>query len=98
MAVLLLSSGGLDSTTVAYWLADKEIPFQPVFFDYGQHCVDKEWQTLQSVLPPFDHVLPAVRVSISAIYQPATSILVAEPNLWTERVEDHELYIPYRPL
>jgi 7-cyano-7-deazaguanine synthase len=42
-AVLLLCSGGLDSTTVAYWLRERGIAIVPIFFDYGQHCVEKEW-------------------------------------------------------
>jgi 7-cyano-7-deazaguanine synthase len=44
MSALLLCSGGLDSTTVGYWLVEKRISFQPIFFDYGQHCVEKEWE------------------------------------------------------
>ena len=40
--VLLLASGGLDSTTVAYQLAAASVEVEPVFFDYGQHGVDVE--------------------------------------------------------
>jgi 7-cyano-7-deazaguanine synthase len=98
MSSLLLCSGGLDSTTVGYWLAEKRISFQPVFFDYGQHCVEKEWETLQNVLPISELVSPVLRIDISSIYQNSTSRLIAEPNLWTEHVEDEELYIPYRTL
>lgn len=94
--VLLLSSGGLDSTTVAYWLRDQGICYLPLFFDYGQHCVDTEWQTLRSVLP--NDALPPQRVEISGIFRGSTSRLIAEPNLWTENVKDSELYIPYRTM
>src|SRR4051794_19942478 len=98
MGALLLCSGGLDSTTVGYWLVDQRISFQPVFFDYGQHCVHKEWETVQQVLPISDLASPVVRIDISSIYQHSTSRLVAEPNLWKEHVDDDELYIPYRTL
>ena len=49
--VILLASGGLDSTTVAYKLAADGIQFVPVFFDYGQHCVEIEWDRVNEVLP-----------------------------------------------
>ena len=79
MGALLLCSGGLDSTTVGYWLVEKRISFQPVFFDYGQHCVEKEWETVKKVLPFSDLVSPVLRVDISPIYQHSTSRLIAEP-------------------
>jgi 7-cyano-7-deazaguanine synthase len=65
--VLLLCSGGLDSTTVAYWLLERRISIVPVFFDYGQHCVEKEWATLRKVLPS-EGVSPPARVDISGIF------------------------------
>ncbi|WP_315765253.1 MULTISPECIES: 7-cyano-7-deazaguanine synthase [unclassified Bradyrhizobium] len=98
MGALLLCSGGLDSTTVGYWLMERRISFQPVFFDYGQHCVEKEWRTLQEVLPVSDLVPPATRVDISGIFQASKSRLIVEPNLWTDHVEDEDLYVPYRTL
>lgn len=95
--VLLLCSGGLDSTTVAYWLRERGITVVPIFFDYGQHCVEKEWGTLQRVLPQ-DCALPPTRVDISGIFAGSSSRLIREPDLWTENVADSELYIPYRTL
>jgi len=94
--VLLLSSGGLDSTTVAYWLRKQEIPFLPLFFDYGQHCVETEWNTLLRVLPAGS--TPPERVDMSGIFRGSRSRLIAEPNLWTDAVEANDLYIPYRTL
>jgi 7-cyano-7-deazaguanine synthase len=94
--VLLLSSGGLDSTTVAYWLRECGITFLPLFFDYGQHCVETEWNTLRKVLPR-DGVSPH-RVDLSGIFHGCRSRLIVEPDLWTERVQGDELYIPYRTL
>ena len=94
--VLLLSSGGLDSTTVAYWLRERARTFLPLFFDYGQHCVETEWNTLRDVLPR-DGLCPR-RVDISGIFRGSRSRLITEPDLWTERVEPDDLYIPYRTL
>jgi len=98
MNALLLCSGGLDSTTVGYWLVEKGISFQPLFFDYGQHCVEKEWETLQTVMPLSSLMSPVMRVDISNIYRSSKSRLIAEPDLWREHVDDEELYIPYRTL
>lgn len=93
---LLLSSGGLDSTTVAYSLRDQGTAYVPLFFDYGQHCVETEWSTLHTVLPAGG--LPPQRIDISGIFRGSRSRLIAEPNLWTEQIEADDLYIPYRTL
>jgi 7-cyano-7-deazaguanine synthase len=95
--VLLLCSGGLDSTTVAYWLVEQGVEIAPIFFDYGQHCVEKEWNTLRRVLPA-THLRPPERIDISGIFRGSPSRLIAEPDLWTEHVEDADLYVPYRTM
>jgi 7-cyano-7-deazaguanine synthase len=95
--VLLLCSGGLDSTTVAYWLRERGVTIAPIFFDYGQHCVEKEWTTLREVLPS-EGVSPPTRIDISGIFSGSRSRLIREPDLWTEHVADAELYVPYRTL
>lgn len=97
MPVLLLCSGGLDSTTVAYWLVERRIEIVPIFFDYGQHCVEKEWDTLRRVLPA-DGVRAPERIDISGIFRGSPSRLIAEPDLWTEHVDDADLYVPYRTM
>jgi 7-cyano-7-deazaguanine synthase len=94
--VLLLASGGLDSTTLAYWLVAEKMLVRPLFIDYGQHCVEKEWDTLRSVMP--EAALRPERVDISGIFQGSHSRMIAEANLWSEHVEGDELYIPYRTL
>src|ERR1039458_5353898 len=95
--VLLLASGGLDSTTLAYWLRERGDIVSPIFFDYGQHCVEKEWQTVRAVLPR-DGMLPVECVDISGVFSGSRSRLIREANLWTEHVEADDLYIPYRTL
>lgn len=94
---MLLCSGGLDSTTLAYWLRERCETILPLFFDYGQHCVEKEWNTVREVLPKHG-LKPIVRIDISGIFRGSKSRLICEPDLWTENVEPEDLYIPYRTL
>jgi 7-cyano-7-deazaguanine synthase len=94
---LLLCSGGLDSTTLAYWLHERDVRLVPIFLDYGQHCVEKEWETLRMVLPT-EGVLAPERIDVSGVFRGSRSRLIVEPNLWSERVADEDLYIPYRTL
>lgn len=92
--VLLLASGGLDSTTVAFKLAEKGAEILPLFFDYGQHCVETEWERLLEVLPK--QVLTPERNDISDIFRGSKSRLIREADLWSENVQDDDLYVPYR--
>lgn len=94
---VLLASGGLDSTTLAYWLYNKKIAFVPLFVDYGQHCAKTEYEKLKTVLLP--SLVPIIqRVNISDVYKGTKSRLIDEPNLWTDNVEAKDLYLPYRNL
>ena len=93
---ILLASGGLDSTTMAYWLGNVGLSFTPIFLDYGQHCVEKEWSTLKKVLPA--HSRPPTRIDISDIFANSSSRMIKEADLWTEDVTDNDLYVPYRTL
>ena len=43
---LLLASGGMDSTVLAYKLAKENKNVVILFIDYGQHCKDKEYQIM----------------------------------------------------
>jgi 7-cyano-7-deazaguanine synthase len=93
---LLLASGGLDSTTVAYQLVSKGVEVIPVFFDYGQHCVEIEWKRVNEVLP-IDAQRPE-RHNLSDIFSGSRSLLIREADLWTEEVSDEDLYVPYRTM
>lgn len=92
---ILLSSGGLDSTTLAYWLQSRGIAFEPLFIDYGQHCARTELATLKMLLPK-----SALRrlsiVDVSSVYKGSGSRLIKETNLWRERIDKDDLYLPYR--
>jgi len=91
-----MASGGLDSTTVAYQLHAEGIFVHPVFFDYGQHCVEMEWARVNEVLPP---TMPGPeRIVISDVFRGSSSRLIQEANLWQDAVADDDLYLPYRTL
>ncbi|MCA9803214.1 MAG: 7-cyano-7-deazaguanine synthase [Cyanobacteria bacterium HKST-UBA02] len=92
----LLASGGLDSTTVAYLLLEAGKRVQPMFFDYGQHCVEKEWRRLNEVMPAGSN--PPDRSCISDLYRGSSSRLIVEADLWRTEVRDDDLYVPYRTL
>ncbi|RWM24374.1 7-cyano-7-deazaguanine synthase [Mesorhizobium sp.] len=94
--VMLLASGGLDSTTVAFTLHAEGMDVSPLFFDYGQHCVEIEWSRVNEVLPA-DMNRPE-RVDISGLFRGSKSRLINEADLWQDDVRDDDLYIPYRTL
>ena len=48
---VLLASGGMDSTVLAYDLKNQNKNIILLFLDYGQHCRDKEYETLKKVIP-----------------------------------------------
>ncbi|HMJ70359.1 MAG TPA: 7-cyano-7-deazaguanine synthase [Cyclobacteriaceae bacterium] len=93
--VVLLASGGLDSTTMAFWLLDQKMEFVPLFINYGQHCASTELKTLKAVLP--QGLVDKIEViDISSIYRHSNSKFIKAANLWTDRVVADDLYIPYR--
>ncbi|EMV7291265.1 MULTISPECIES: 7-cyano-7-deazaguanine synthase [Vibrio] len=93
---IVLTSGGLDSTTVVYKLLEKGYEVYPLFFDYGQHCVETEWSRLNEILPA-SCPCPE-RVDISEIFRGSTSRLIDEADLWADDIVDDDLYIPYRTM
>ena len=92
---VLLASGGMDSTTMAYWLLSQGIDFVPLFINYGQHCAQTEWETLHKVLPA-SHNSKIETVDISSVYKKSTSKFIQPVNLWEEAITADDLYIPYR--
>src|SRR5688572_15314317 len=94
---VLLASGGLDSTTLAFWLVERSIPFVPLFIDYGQHSAETEFQTAVEVMP--DGIGRSVeRISMRDVYRNSSSRLIHEADLWSEDVVYSDLYLPYRNL
>ena len=94
---VLLASGGMDSTVLAYDLAQKGENIILLFLDYGQHCAKKELETLKKVLPePYKDNIRIIK--IGDIYKESHSRMIVEANLWTDNVVADDLYLPYRNL
>jgi 7-cyano-7-deazaguanine synthase len=94
---VLLCSGGLDSTTLAYWLESGGIQFVPLFIDYGQHCALTERSRLERTLPP-GLASRLVSLDVSSVYRGSSSRLIRAPDLWNDVVSDADFYLPYRNL
>lgn len=94
---VLLASGGMDSTVLAYKLYRENKNIELLFIDYGQHCSLKEYETLKIVIPP--SLRNKIRViKIGDIYQESKSRMIIEANLWEDTVVAEDLYLPYRNL
>lgn len=94
---VLLASGGMDSTVLAYDLARKKEKIILLFLDYGQHCSAKELSTLKSVAPSeYKDKIRIIR--IGDIYKESNSRMIVEANLWKDDVVSDDLYLPYRNL
>lgn len=92
---ILLASGGLDSTTMAYWLISQGIDFVPLFINYGQHCSDTEYETLKKVLPK-NYIDKIEVIDVQSIYKKSKSKFIEPANLWEDEITADDLYIPYR--
>lgn len=94
---LLLMSGGLDSTTLAYDLISQGKSVLPIFLDYGQHFKDRELSSLLEVIPK--NLKAHLRIiDISDIYKFSSSKMIIEENLWIKEISADDLYLPYRNL
>jgi 7-cyano-7-deazaguanine synthase len=94
---VLLASGGMDSTVLAYSLEHEQKNVVLLFLDYGQHCVNMEYETLKKVAPEkFKKNIKIIK--IGDIYQDSNSRMINEANLWIDNVVAEDLYLPYRNL
>ncbi|HAW08358.1 MAG TPA: 7-cyano-7-deazaguanine synthase [Bacteroidetes bacterium] len=94
---VLLCSGGMDSTTLAYWMIEKHIDFIPLFINYGQHCLHTEVTTLLEVIP--NKLKERIQIiNISQVYRDSKSCLIKEPDLWNDVITDKDFFLPYRNL
>lgn len=94
---VLLTSGGLDSTVLAYDLLSQGKCIIPLFLQYGQHCEHKEFETLNELLP--EKILKYLKViNVEDIYSHSKSRMIVEANLWEDRITSDDLYLPYRNL
>lgn len=94
---VLLASGGMDSTVLAYDLANKDLNEIILFLDYGQHCVETEYKTLCKVIPKVYRNNVKI-IKIGDIYKESNSRMIVEANLWKDNIVADDLYLPYRNL
>lgn len=92
---LLLASGGMDSTVLAYKLEKENKNLVILFIDYGQHCKSKEYETLLEVLPT-QYVENVRTIKIGDVYRESNSRMIVEANLWEDKVTAEDMYLPYR--
>jgi 7-cyano-7-deazaguanine synthase len=92
-----MASGGLDSTTLAYWLVQRNYEVVPIFVDYGQHAASTELGCVTSLLPP-EAASRTVTITLEGVVAASASLLVRPPDLWSRHVRDEELILPYRNL
>lgn len=92
---VILMSGGLDSTTLAYLFLKKEVDFIPLIINYGQHCFDTELERLKEVIPE-KYKSKIEIIDVSDIYKYSTSRFIKAPDLWEDDMSADDLYIPYR--
>lgn len=92
---VILMSGGLDSTTLAYLFINKNVEFIPLIINYGQHCYETELSRLREVLPE-NYVSKIEIINVSDIYKKSQSRFIKPANLWKDEIVADDLYIPYR--
>ncbi len=92
---VLLASGGLDSTTLAFWMEKENIDYIPLFINYGQHCAKTEFLTLKNVIPK-SKLSKIEVIDVSQIYKKSKSRFIQEADLWKDSIVADDLYIPFR--
>lgn len=92
---VILVSGGMDSTTLMYLFVHQKVDFIPLFINYGQHCVEKEYRTLLSVIPD-SYYNKIEMIDVSSIYKHSKSRFIVPADLWEDNIVAEDLYIPYR--
>jgi len=93
----VLVSGGMDSTVLAYHLAQNDAQIKLIYINYGQHFMDTELESLDRVMP--NHLIQTLKIiDVSSVYSDSKSVLIKPHNLWEVNVTDDMLYVPYRTL
>jgi len=54
VSIVILVSGGLDSSLMAYMAKDEEVIQYPLLINYGQRCFDEELSACENVLAKLD--------------------------------------------
>lgn len=92
MGIVTLVSGGLDSTLMSLMAQEEGIPLFPLFVDYGQLGVAKEWEACQHLHEK--HSLPSVTRMDMSGYGKTIPSGITDPNL---RINE-DAFLPGRNL
>lgn len=95
--IILLISGGLDSTVLFYKLFNEGKEIFPVFVNYGQHTAKKEYESILKILP-LDFTNKVKVIDLKSVYSDSESVLIKEKNLWIDKISERDMYVPYRNL
>jgi 7-cyano-7-deazaguanine synthase len=94
---VVMVSGGVDSTTLSWWLSYHGVKQHPLFVDYGQHCADTELDAVRRNLP-LGLGVTTPRINVGDVYKGSRSRLILPANLNVDQIEDDHLHVPYRNL
>ena len=97
MSVVVLCSGGMDSTVLLHDFHQAGEEVFPLFIDYGQHCANTELRLLRAQLPS-DMPASLEVINVSEVYAGSRSALIRQRDLWDEDITADDLYLPYRTL
>lgn len=92
---LLMASGGLDSTVLAYKLLAEGKNIVPLFINYGQHFYKTEEERFLEVLPS-EFIKNYKKIDVSDVFKNSNSIMVKKVDLTKEKVTDDDVFLPYR--
>jgi 7-cyano-7-deazaguanine synthase len=92
---LLMASGGLDSTVLAYKLLSEGKNIIPLFINYGQHFHKTEEERFLEVLPP-KFIKNYQKIDVSDVFKNSHSIMVKKIDLTKEKATDNDVFLPYR--
>ena len=95
--IVVLASGGMDSTVLLYEFLDQGSQVRPLFINYGQHCAETEIASLKKNAPKALRELIEI-TNVTDIYRHSRSRLVKEADLWVDDINADDLYLPYRNL
>ncbi len=95
--VVVMASGGMDSTVLVYWALAQNLDVLPMFVNYGQHCAETELETVRSVLPQGIANSLAL-INISDVFRRSESRMIRSTDLWSEQIDSGNIMLPYRNL
>ncbi len=95
--VVVLTSGGIDSSVLFYWLLKKDYDPYPIYVNYGQCYSNSEFQGLKAIIPP-NYRNRIQYFNLNPIYLSKKTPPISEIDLWNRKITDEDLRLPYRNL